>query len=207
MQILVAAISDPTSNGFPEFQSRRTNASNVMLSLQHDVGRWCTEYSWSADDGMVGLKVLHNFGRSMEDGANLSPSPPSSGNESGVKRVDEEDPVEGGLKGRVTAGAEFYFSAKEKSAGGWSLFYSIIKIWTYLTKSLSSFNRHSFHHPPRRDTTFIPQPASHVVPAVYQNITDTATDHCDSIIQSYDGPYLQCIHCSSFSKPFVVDSF
>jgi len=117
MQILVAAISDPASNGFPEFQSRRTNASNVMLSLQHDVGRWCTEYSWSADDGMLGLKVLHNFGRSMEDGANLSPSPPSSGNESGVKRVDEEDPVEGGLKGRVTAGAEFYFSAKEKSAG------------------------------------------------------------------------------------------
>jgi hypothetical protein len=26
--------------------------------------------------------------------------------------------VEGGLKGRVSAGAEFYFSAKEKSAGG-----------------------------------------------------------------------------------------
>lgn len=30
----------------------------------------------------------------------------------------EEDAVDGGLKGRVSAGAEFYFSAKEKSAGG-----------------------------------------------------------------------------------------
>lgn len=36
----------------------------------------------------------------------------------GLKRVDEEDAVEGGLKGRVSAGAEFYFSAKERSAGG-----------------------------------------------------------------------------------------
>ena len=35
-----------------------------------------------------------------------------------VKRVDEEDAVEGGLKGRVSIGAELYFSAKERSAGG-----------------------------------------------------------------------------------------
>ena len=35
-----------------------------------------------------------------------------------VKRVDEEDAMEGGLKGRISAGAEFYLSAKEKSAGG-----------------------------------------------------------------------------------------
>ena len=35
-----------------------------------------------------------------------------------VKRVDEEDAMEGGLKGRVSIGEEFYFSAKEKSAGG-----------------------------------------------------------------------------------------
>ena len=34
------------------------------------------------------------------------------------KRVDEEDAMEGGLKGRISAGAEFYLSAKEKSAGG-----------------------------------------------------------------------------------------
>jgi distribution and morphology protein 10 len=31
--------------------------------------------------------------------------------------VDEEDAVEGGLKGRVSMGAEVYFSAKERSAG------------------------------------------------------------------------------------------
>jgi len=31
--------------------------------------------------------------------------------------VDEEDAVEGGLKGRLSAGAEIYLSAKEKSAG------------------------------------------------------------------------------------------
>ena len=35
-----------------------------------------------------------------------------------MKRIDEEDAMEGGLKGRISAGAEIYFSAKEKSAGG-----------------------------------------------------------------------------------------
>ena len=34
-----------------------------MLSLQHDTGRWCTEYTWSAEDGMWGVRTLHNFGR------------------------------------------------------------------------------------------------------------------------------------------------
>jgi len=65
---------------------------------------------------MWGIRVLHNFGRlgvpheASEDSA--------SRKRRGVKRVDEEDAVEGGLKGRVSIGAELYFSAKEKSAGG-----------------------------------------------------------------------------------------
>jgi len=37
-----------------------------------------------------------------------------------MKRIDEEDAMEGGLKGRISAGAEIYFSAKERSAGGCS---------------------------------------------------------------------------------------
>jgi len=123
LQFLVAAISDPSSNGFMDSQPRRANASNIMLNLQHDIGKWCTEYTWSADDGMWGVRVLHNFGKlgtplevSAEDVDKASST--ASGSGVGARRVDEEDPVEGGLKGRVSAGAEFYFSAKEKSAGG-----------------------------------------------------------------------------------------
>lgn len=116
IQASVAAISDPRSNGSTERRSRGDNVSNVMLNLQHDTGKWCTEYSWSADDGMWGVRILHNFGKlealpeaSVEDNSQASGS---------LKGVDEEEATEGGLKGRLSAGAELYFSAKEKSAGG-----------------------------------------------------------------------------------------
>lgn len=102
-------------------RGRGGDVSNIMLNLQHDVGKWCTEYTWSAEDGMWGVRVLHNFGRLGmpidSPGENGSSAP---GSRVGVKRVDEEDAVEGGLKGRVSVGAELYFSAKERSAGGQS---------------------------------------------------------------------------------------
>lgn len=64
---------------------------------------------------MWGVQCMHNFGKLVSphdapDETTKSRSKP--------KRVDEEDAMEGGLKGRISAGAEFYFSAKEKSAGG-----------------------------------------------------------------------------------------
>jgi mitochondrial distribution and morphology protein 10 len=101
-QALVAAISEPANVSSP---------SNVMVSLQHDIGKTCTEYSWSGEDSMWGVRVLHNFGRlhSEESVSHVHSTKP--------KRVDEEDAMEGGLKGRISAGAELYFSAKEKSAG------------------------------------------------------------------------------------------
>ncbi len=123
IQATVAAISDPPIAG------KRADSSNIMFSLQHDVGKWCSEYTYSAEDGMLGLKVLHNFGR-----LGTSPTDDDSerGNRVGVKRIDEEDAVEGGLRGRISAGAEFYFSAKEKSAGG--LYISSSRIVPALTR-------------------------------------------------------------------------
>ncbi|KAF8897336.1 mitochondrial distribution and morphology protein 10 [Infundibulicybe gibba] len=115
LQALVAAISDPhatiTAGG-----RGRGDVSNIMLNLQHDVGKWCSEYTWSAEDGMWGVKFLHNFGRLGVPMDNSEDSERKIRN-AGLKRVDEEDAVEGGLKGRVSVGAEFYFSAKERSAG------------------------------------------------------------------------------------------
>ncbi|KAH9940569.1 mitochondrial distribution and morphology protein 10 [Amylocystis lapponica] len=119
VQAMIAAISDPRSALSAE-RTRGNNAptSNVMFSLQHDTGRTCTEYTWSAEDGMWGVRCLHNFGRlaSSSDSVDDAATVPS-GAASKRKRVDEEDAMEGGLKGRISAGAEFYFSAKEKSAG------------------------------------------------------------------------------------------
>ncbi|KAI0068901.1 mitochondrial distribution and morphology protein 10 [Artomyces pyxidatus] len=114
LQALVAAISDPRSD-LTQSRSSRNGASpsNVMLSVQHDTGRWCTEYTYSAEDSMVGVRMLHNFGK-LADGAEDGERLADPGK---LKRVDEEDAMEGGLKGRISAGAELYFSAKERSAG------------------------------------------------------------------------------------------
>ncbi|KAH9938575.1 mitochondrial distribution and morphology protein 10 [Fomitopsis serialis] len=122
VQGMVAAISDPRASLFAEsVRGAHMHPSNVMFSLQHDTGKWCTEYTWSAEDGMWGVRTLHNFGKlaglsePVEEGEKSTATPPR--NRSGMRRVDEEEAMEGGLKGRISAGAEFYFSAKEKSAG------------------------------------------------------------------------------------------
>lgn len=64
---------------------------------------------------MLGAKVLHNFGKiGVPVPQYVDPDTINGGR---PRRVDEEDPTHGGLKGRWAAGAEVYFSAKEKSAG------------------------------------------------------------------------------------------
>lgn len=116
VQALIAAISDPRSNVSPEPRGRNADPSNLMINIQHDIGKWCTEYTWSAEDGMLGVRVLHNFGKLGTTSEVLEDT--LSRKRVGVKRVDEEDAVEGGLRGRMSIGAEVYFSAKERSAGG-----------------------------------------------------------------------------------------
>ena len=88
-----------------------------MLSLQHDTGRTCTEYTWSAEDGMFGVRLLHNFGKLAPSPEEAAKAQQSVSTGSRRKRVDEEEAMEGGLKGRISAGVEAYFSAGERSAG------------------------------------------------------------------------------------------
>lgn len=66
---------------------------------------------------MWGVRGLYNFGKIGASPPEPPVDDPSKGN-SKPKRVDEEDAMEGGLKGRISAGAELYISAQEKSAGG-----------------------------------------------------------------------------------------
>ncbi|KAI0347332.1 mitochondrial distribution and morphology protein 10 [Trametopsis cervina] len=114
-QASIAAISDPRYS-LQSLQKARggPSPSNMLFKLQHSTGKWCSEYTWSAEDQMWGVQCMHNFGK-------LASSNDTAGETTKVrsrtKRVDEEDAMEGGLKGRISAGAEFYFSAKEKSAG------------------------------------------------------------------------------------------
>jgi distribution and morphology protein 10 len=92
-----------------------------MLSLQQDVGRWSAEYTYSMEDGMIGLRGLYNFGMTKlgmgTDGRDERNAVDGDG-----KRVDEEEAMEGGLRGRFSAGAELYFSKKQRSLGGEAVF-------------------------------------------------------------------------------------
>ncbi|PWN42633.1 hypothetical protein IE81DRAFT_116818 [Ceraceosorus guamensis] len=100
---------------------------NVQLMLQRDTGKWFTEYSYSAFDALWGFRVLHNFGTSGSSASISESSMPSESNglhtEAMVSKRGVEDDREGesgvggGLKGRFSAGAEMFFSAREKSAG------------------------------------------------------------------------------------------
>ena len=116
MQASIAAISDPRySLRSPQKARGGSSPSNMLFRLQHSTGKWCSEYTFSAEDQMWGVQCMHNFGKLVSSHETPDETTKSR---SKPKRIDEEDAMEGGLKGRISAGAEFYFSAKEKSAGG-----------------------------------------------------------------------------------------
>lgn len=147
VQALVSVISDPSSGPLYARRSKGgaglSGANNVMMNLQHDTGRWSTEYTWSADDGMWGARVLHNFGRLAGEEDNRD-----GGLVNGEKRVDEEDAMEGGLRGRFSAGAEVYVSLKEKSAGGtFKAFFAYASAYT-IGVANSSVYWPTFHNAP-----------------------------------------------------------
>ena len=161
-----------------------------MFSLQHDIGKWCSEYTWSAEDGMWGVRVLHNFGRLGNPVEPSEDSSPSIGPR--PKRVDEEDATGGGLKGRVSAGAEFYISAKEKSAGGTG----IAPFWLGYTQFfLFSVYRNSVHDAFGLVYSVISNAVAFVISATYHNY---------SLVQSDDGPCFSRICRQGLPGPFFV---
>lgn len=215
LQALVAAISDPRAD-LKQSQSTRTasSPSNIMFNLQHDTGRWCTEYTYSAEDSMLGIRLLHNFGKLAPTSASLSGSAAASDesersatSRGGTrvkmkKRIDEEDAMEGGLKGRISAGAEIYFSAKEKSTGGPCPFITVCatkysKKIANTTRTSDSVDGHSIHHLPgcpiiRGATTitifpilFFPFPLL---------LRFRTADHDHRPLQPDDGPHVRRIH-------------
>ena len=63
---------------------------------------------------MFGLRGLYNFGWQDSQPEVVS----SDVGENGVNpRIDEEEMMEGGLRGRFSAGGEVYFSARQRSFG------------------------------------------------------------------------------------------
>ncbi|KAL5530196.1 MDM10 [Sanghuangporus sanghuang] len=136
-QFSAACILTPLTGASASNPPPLSSEDTMLMSVQHDTGRWGSEYTWQAESGgsILGLRVLRNFGKlangNGSDVGVVYPAGTSGGDESASKevpasststsrttpkRVDEEDAMEGGLKGRLSAGAEFYVST-EKSAG------------------------------------------------------------------------------------------
>lgn len=77
---------------------------------------------------MLGFRGLYNFGLTeaslktpFDDPPMLAVQPligPGAEEMDKQTRVDEEEAMEGGLRGRFSAGGEIYFSRKQRSLGG-----------------------------------------------------------------------------------------
>lgn len=83
------------------------NGGSMLAQLQNDYGKYSTEYLYSTDSALLGVRALYNFGldpRSIP----LAPPNPSA--------TSEELPPDAHA-GRVSAGAELYFSPLNKSGG------------------------------------------------------------------------------------------
>lgn len=94
--------------------TRAKQPGNVLLSLQHDTGRYSGEYTYSAADGMFGIRQLYNFGWVGDRGE----TPVAEGGaDDASRRIDEEEMMDGGLRGRFSLGGEVYLSVKQRSAG------------------------------------------------------------------------------------------
>ncbi|KAI9320621.1 hypothetical protein BX666DRAFT_1214854 [Dichotomocladium elegans] len=85
LQYLVTAINQPRLAGQPQ----------VAMQLQYDVGKWCSECSYTTDDGLLGIRALYNFGQT----------------------VLEQESIPGIHAGQWALGTELYYGTLDKSGG------------------------------------------------------------------------------------------
>ena len=90
-QLRIAAVSDSNLN----------NGGTILALLQNDVGKYSTEYMYSTDSALMGLRGLYNFGPDPRN----APTQPTS--------EHQVEPVHG----RFSAGAELYYGLLNKSGG------------------------------------------------------------------------------------------
>lgn len=74
-----------------------------MAMFQQDVGKWCSEYLYSTDGALIGIRGLYNFGRDPRVA-----EPPTTATEGCAEEK---------AAGRFSAGAELYYGILNKSAG------------------------------------------------------------------------------------------
>ncbi|ORY03204.1 hypothetical protein BCR34DRAFT_492574 [Clohesyomyces aquaticus] len=91
-QLRISAVSDSSLN----------NGGTILALLQNDVGKYSTEYMYSTDSALLGVRGLYNFGPDPR----LGPTTPVTARE-----------VTEAVQGRFSAGAELYYGMLNKSGG------------------------------------------------------------------------------------------
>lgn len=79
------------------------NGGTILALLQNDYGKYSTEYLYSTDSALLGVRGLYNFGLDPREPAKTPDAPP-------LHPWDHKT-------GRLSAGAEAYFSPLNKSGG------------------------------------------------------------------------------------------
>jgi distribution and morphology protein 10 len=91
-QLKIAAVSDSSLN----------NGGTMLALLQSDFGKYSTEYMYSTDSALMGVRGLYNFG----------PDPRTQ-----VTTLTTVQEVAERVHGRFSAGAELYYGLLNKSGG------------------------------------------------------------------------------------------
>ncbi|KAK5171696.1 Mitochondrial distribution and morphology protein 10 [Oleoguttula sp. CCFEE 6159] len=96
-QLRISCVSDSTLN----------NGGTILALLQNDYGKYSTEYLYSTDSALLGVRGLYNFG----------PDPRTSPSVSASTVASEGSVLAEPQYGRFSAGAELYYGALNKSGG------------------------------------------------------------------------------------------
>ncbi|KAF2659657.1 hypothetical protein K491DRAFT_689009 [Lophiostoma macrostomum CBS 122681] len=90
-QLKIAAVSDSSLN----------NGGTILALLQNDHGKYSTEYMYSTDSALMGVRGLYNFGADPR----VEPTTPTAPEVTDL------------VQGRFSAGAELYYGLLNKSGG------------------------------------------------------------------------------------------
>ena len=84
----------------------------ILALISHDTGKHSTDYLYSTDSALLGVRTLYNFGPDPRD------DPPSSfiGNSTNASE-SPQNIINSNLNGRFSAGAELYYGLLNKSGG------------------------------------------------------------------------------------------
>lgn len=103
-QLKITSVSD----------SRLKSGGTILALFQHDTGKYSTEYLYSTDSALLGIRGLYNFGPDPRAGA---PSQESAATTPAATTAAAASSPSEGLHGRFSAGAEIYYGLLNKSGG------------------------------------------------------------------------------------------